>query len=171
MGGEWGWDIFVPLCTKLALVVFSGKIKKKQHHYHCMSNWSSHLLDSKNELFFFFILAHYNYFVTSTEAVACSKSLPIQVPGSILQWVESSKLQRTNGTLGPLPLAGMVTNLVVGQELCQLQEQKKPTWSNWVWQYFTVWRIWTVIWSQDYFPWCCLYVTKVCRQCKQYSLS
>lgn len=50
--------------------------------------------------------------------------------------MESSKSQRTNGPLGPLPLAGMVTNLVVGQELCQLWEQKKSMWGNTVWQYF-----------------------------------
>lgn len=90
--------------------------------------------------FYFFILAYYNYFVTSTEAVACSKSLPIQMPGSLLRWMESSKSQRTNGPLGPLPLTGMVTNLVVGQEFCKLWEQKKPMWGNTVWQYFTEYR-------------------------------
>lgn len=139
-----GREFFLPLNTKLALAVFSGKIKKTTT---TTSVPEVHTYWTPRMSLYFFILAHYNYFVTSTEAVAWSRSLSKQMPRSLLRCVESSKLQRTNGPFGPLLLAGMITNFVVGQELCQPWEQKNPLWGNFL--LHRLWRIWTVIWSQE----------------------
>lgn len=74
--------------------------------------------------FYFFIRAHYNYFVTSTEAVVSSHT-------NARVHTEVSGIFKITMTLLVLPpSAGMVTNFVVGQELCQLWEQKNPMRGN-----------------------------------------
>lgn len=95
--------------------------------------------------FYSFILAHYNLFVTSTEAVASSKWLLIQMPGSIPRWVESSKLQRANGPFGPLPLADMFTNLWWAKSSVNYENRKTPCEAMFCYTEYRELR--TVIWS------------------------